>query len=156
MASTNPFHPFETIPLFANHFPVVEGLTILAQRFNSNPTYEPLVKRLSSFLVSSFDPDTGLFDNAWGDIPGKPTGVVHQAAAAGALIDAYEAQLLCCCIRMVSLSNAQVKKWTLSHSLRSHNHFVCHPLSLPHSPPTVHHPFPITFSTISVTSRCIK
>lgn len=77
-----------TEPHVMNHFPVIEGLRILYDRFGEN-VYRDKAAGIAEFLLDSYDPSLRLFQNAWGDIPGKHTGTVHQAAAAGAILDLY-------------------------------------------------------------------
>lgn len=74
-------------PHVMNHFPVVEGLSILQRKF-PDAEFVNQIHRYSEFLVNSFNEKNKLFENAWGDLPGKPTGIVHQAAASGALLEA--------------------------------------------------------------------
>jgi len=77
-----------TEPHVMNHFPVIEGLRNLHDRFGE-AVYRDMAAEFAGFLLDSYDHSSRLFGNAWGDIPGKHTGVVHQAAAAGAILDLY-------------------------------------------------------------------
>lgn len=78
-----------TEPHVMNQFPVIQGLCLLHRRFG-NAGYAAQAERLAYFLVGLFDAEQGVFRNAWGDIPPKRTGAVHQAAAAGCLLELYE------------------------------------------------------------------
>jgi len=71
-----------------NHFPVIEGLRILYERFGE-AVYRDKAVEFSDFLLDSYNNSSRLFENAWGDVPGKHTGPVHQSAAAGAILDLY-------------------------------------------------------------------
>ncbi len=77
-----------TEPHVMNHFPDIEGLRILHERFGGAELIS-LAKDYGEFLIDSFDRSSKLFRNAWGDLPGKSTGPVHQSASAGALLDLY-------------------------------------------------------------------
>ncbi|NLI81642.1 MAG: hypothetical protein GX443_08140 [Deltaproteobacteria bacterium] len=77
-----------TDPHVMNHFPVIEGLKILYDRFGC-AKYISLAVDYGEFLSESYDRSSKLFRNAWGDLPGKNTGPVHQSASAGALLDLY-------------------------------------------------------------------
>lgn len=76
-------------PHVMNHFPVIEGLCDLFHRFEDTALLAP-IKKYADFYERVSEKD-GLFGNAWGDVPHKQTGVVHQAASAGALLSAYRA-----------------------------------------------------------------
>lgn len=77
-----------TDPSVMNQFPILHGLRILHERFRAE-TAKDWSNRFAGFLLESFDRHAGLFRNAFGDAPGKPTTVVHQAAATCGLLDAY-------------------------------------------------------------------
>lgn len=77
-----------TAPHVMNHFPVIEGLCILHARYNES-SYRDKATACTDFLLQSFNPETHIFENAWGDAPPKHTGTVHQAVASGALLDVF-------------------------------------------------------------------
>ena len=75
-----------TLPHVMNHFPMIEGYIHLIDKF-SEESFKSYAIEDGEFLLESFNKNTGIFSNAWGDLPGKDTGVVHQSAAAGAFVE---------------------------------------------------------------------
>ena len=78
-----------TVPHLMNHFPVIEALCNLYMRFG-NPRLLDYARGYAEFFVRHREAD-GIFGHAWGDVPPKGTGTVHQAAASAALLSLAEA-----------------------------------------------------------------
>ncbi len=78
-----------TVPHLMNHFPVIEALCDLYQRFG-NPVLLERARAYAEFFIRHREAD-GIFGHAWGDVPPKGTGTVHQAAASAALLSLADA-----------------------------------------------------------------
>jgi len=79
---------YACMPHVLNVSPVIRGLCWRAHDSNGGFALEraiPLVR----FLISVQDPQSGHFIPAWGDIPYKSTGMIHQTMATAALWEYY-------------------------------------------------------------------